>query len=225
MAEVAMIAAALLLVGLAVVAVLLLRQRRRPPPGLGNARGSCRRAPSAVMHLLRAHLGRRRRVAARPPTGIPGRAAHPARPLKVTDGMRREESMKVDNEAGFVALLQANGDDLRSTSAMEAADRKLRASIAAHGLLEPLVVRRHDACVVAGHRRYPRALAATGEIADDAAVNCTILAVLRDVLREHRRTTLLTGHSHGFCPYRAHPGWLPKGFHTTRPETATPESA
>ena len=89
--------------------------------------------------------------------------------------------MKVDNETGSVALnlLQANGDDLRSTPAMEDADRELRASIAAHGLLEPLVVRRHDAawCVVAGHRRYRalRALAAGGEIAADAAVNCTIL--------------------------------------------------
>jgi len=89
--------------------------------------------------------------------------------------------MKVENEAGSVALslLHANGDDLRSTPAMEDADRELRASIAAHGLLEPLVVRRHDEawCVVAGHRRYRalRALAAAGEIADDAAVNCTVL--------------------------------------------------
>ena len=62
--------------------------------------------------------------------------------------------MKVDNETGSVALLQATGDDLRSTPAMEDADRELRASIAAHGLLEP-----------------------------------------------------------------------PRGFHTTRPETVTPESA
>ena len=89
--------------------------------------------------------------------------------------------MKVDNEAGSVALnrLHANGDDLRSTPAMEDADRELRASIAAHGLLEPLVVRRHDEewSVVAGHRRYRAlcALAEAGEIADDAAVHCTIL--------------------------------------------------
>ena len=87
----------------------------------------------------------------------------------------------MQNEAITLPLsgLYANGDDLRSTPAMEDADRELRASIAAHGLLEPLVVRQHAErwSVVAGHRRYRalRALAEAGEIADDAAVHCTIL--------------------------------------------------
>ena len=87
----------------------------------------------------------------------------------------------MQNEAITLTLskLFANGDDLRSTPAMEDADRELRASIAAHGLLEPLVVRRHDEAwsVVAGHRRYRalRALAEAGEIAADAPVNCSIL--------------------------------------------------
>ena len=73
----------------------------------------------------------------------------------------------------------ANGDDLRTTPAMADADRELRASISAHGLLEPLVVRRLDEAwsVVAGHRRHRalRALADAGEVATDVPVNCTIL--------------------------------------------------
>ena len=87
----------------------------------------------------------------------------------------------MQNEAITLSLSKmfANGDDLRSTPAMEDADRELRASIAAHGLLEPLVVRNRegDWYVVAGHRRYRalRALAEAGAIAVDYAVNCTVL--------------------------------------------------
>ena len=90
--------------------------------------------------------------------------------------------MKVENEAGSVALslLQANGDDLRSNPASADADAELRASILAHGLLEPLVVRNRegDWYVIAGHRRYRalRALADAGEIPADAPIDCTILA-------------------------------------------------
>ena len=69
--------------------------------------------------------------------------------------------MKVDNEATTLtlSLLQANGDDLRTTPALEDADAELRASILAHGLLEPLVVRGREGqwFVIAGHRRLPRA--------------------------------------------------------------------
>ena len=85
------------------------------------------------------------------------------------------------NEAITLPLSEiiANGDDLRSTPAMADADRELRASIQAHGLLEPLVVRRHDEAwsVVAGHRRHRalRALADAGEVASDVPVNCTVL--------------------------------------------------
>lgn len=87
----------------------------------------------------------------------------------------------MQNEAITLALSEivANGDDLRTTPAMADADNELRASILAHGLLEPLVVRRHDEAwsVVAGHRRHRalRALADAGEVAADAPVNCTIL--------------------------------------------------
>ena len=90
--------------------------------------------------------------------------------------------MKVDNEAGSVALslLQANGDDLRGNPARADADAELRASILAHGLLEPLVVRNREGVwyVIAGHRRYRalRALADAGEIPADALIDCTILA-------------------------------------------------
>ena len=90
--------------------------------------------------------------------------------------------MKVENEAGSVALslLHANGDDLRSNPASADADAELRASILAHGLLEPLVVRNREGAwhVIAGHRRYRalRALADAGEIPADAPIDCTILA-------------------------------------------------
>lgn len=85
------------------------------------------------------------------------------------------------NEAITLPLsaIIANGDDLRSTPAMADADRELRASILAHGLLEPLVVRQHNDrwSVVAGHRRHRalRALANAGEIVADAPVGCTVL--------------------------------------------------
>ena len=90
-------------------------------------------------------------------------------------------SARPENEQISVALnlLQANGDDLRSNPASADADAELRASILAHGLLEPLVVRNREGVwhVVAGHRRYRalRALAEAGDLAADYAVGCTIL--------------------------------------------------
>ena len=74
-------------------------------------------------------------------------------------------SARPANEQLSVALnlLRANGDDLRSNPASEDADAELRASILAHGLLEPLVVRDREGAwyVIAGHRRL-RALARPG---------------------------------------------------------------
>ena len=90
-------------------------------------------------------------------------------------------SARPENEQISVALnlLRANGDDLRSNPASADADAELRASILAHGLLEPLVVRNREGVwyVIAGHRRYRalRALAEAGEIAAAYAVGCTVL--------------------------------------------------
>ena len=97
-----------------------------------------------------------------------------------------------DNQGTVIRLdkLRSNGDDLRTTPAQADADKELRASIVAHGLLEPLVVRKikrspilnhmPDAPewhVIAGHRRLRalRALADAGEIAADAPIDCTVL--------------------------------------------------
>ena len=90
-------------------------------------------------------------------------------------------SARAENEQISVALnlLQANGDDLRNNPASADADAELRASILAHGLLEPLVVRNREGVwyVIAGHRRLRalRALAEAGEIAAAYAVGCTVL--------------------------------------------------
>lgn len=97
-----------------------------------------------------------------------------------------------DNQATTIRLdnLKSNGDDLRTTSAQAAADAELRASILAHGLLEPLVVRKIERSpilnhmpgdpewhVIAGHRRLHalRSLADAGQIAADSPIDCTIL--------------------------------------------------
>ena len=90
-------------------------------------------------------------------------------------------SARPANEQISVALnlLRANGDDLRSNPASEDADAELRASILAHGLLEPLVVRDREGAwyVIAGHRRLRalRALAEAEQLPADTPVGCTIL--------------------------------------------------
>ena len=87
-----------------------------------------------------------------------------------------------DNQSTVIRLaeLVGNGDDLRTTPAQANADAELRASILAHGLLEPLVVRQDAGgtwYVVAGHRRLRalKALAEAGQIPADRPIDCTIL--------------------------------------------------
>ena len=69
-------------------------------------------------------------------------------------------------------------DVLRNTPAQEDAHKEMVASLRAHGLLQPLVVRKEEECyrVIGGNRRFAalKELAAEGAIAPDAMVACTI---------------------------------------------------
>ena len=58
-----------------------------------------------------------------------------------------------DNQATTIRLdkIKSNGDDLRTTPAVADADAELRASILAHGLLEPLVVRQIGRSPILNH--------------------------------------------------------------------------
>ena len=76
--------------------------------------------------------------------------------------------------------LHSTEEAVRVTPAMEQAHDELVASIKAHGLLEPLVVRAGDGSdwnVVAGNRRLSALLAIVqhGELPADAKINCSVL--------------------------------------------------
>ena len=76
-------------------------------------------------------------------------------------------------------LLRSTKQAVRVTPATEDAHAELVASIRAHGLLQPLLVRQEQDAyyVVAGSRRYAALLALVnhGDLEPDAKVNCTVL--------------------------------------------------
>ena len=76
-------------------------------------------------------------------------------------------------------LLHPTKQAVRVTPAMEDAHDEMVASIRAHGLLQPLVVRAegNEFYVVAGNRRYAALLALVnhGDLEPDAKINCTVL--------------------------------------------------
>ena len=89
----------------------------------------------------------------------------------------------IDHEISLTRL-RSTEKAVRVTPAMEDAHDQMVASIRAHGLLEPLVVKhdirnddQHQYIVVAGNRRLAalRALVQHGTLAEDVTIRCTLL--------------------------------------------------